>query len=68
MSDKTYTYTISEQAYANKKAYIQSYMKEKYDVISIRVPKGDRERYKELAKARGLSLTQFFIQSVEANI
>lgn len=41
------------------------YMRENLDDIKIRVPKGDRERYKSLAARLGLSVNQLFIQSVE---
>lgn len=59
------TFTISEQAYANKKAYIAEYNKAKYDRITLNVPAGDKEKYKALAEAKGMSLTELFITAVE---
>lgn len=59
------TFTISEQAYANKKAYIAEYNKSKYDRITLNVPAGDKEKYKALAEAKGMSLTELFITAVE---
>ena len=59
------TFTISEQAYANKKAYIAEYNKAKYDRITLNVPAGDKEKYKALAEEKGMSLTELFITAVE---
>ena len=59
------TFTISEQAYENKKRYIAEYTKAKYDRITIQVPKGKKEYYKALAEAKGMSLTELFITAVE---
>lgn len=59
------TYTISEEAYANKKAYVAKYSKEKYEHISLTVPMGEKEHYKELAKEKGMSVTQLFISAVK---
>ena len=36
-----------------------------YDKIMIRIPKGERDRYKQAAEERGLSLNQLFIQATE---
>lgn len=36
-----------------------------YDQISIRVPKGARDRYKKCAEERGISLACLIVKSVE---
>lgn len=35
---------------------------DKFDDIKIRVPKGQREKYKQYAESRGLSLNQIIIK------
>ena len=52
---------------AQKRASIK-YMAEKTDDIRLRVPKGYKERFKKEAEKRGISMTQFIIQSVEKSI
>ena len=42
----------------------EKYLKN-FDSIHIRVPKGKREEYQELAKSSGKSLNQFIIDLVE---
>lgn len=44
------------------------YLREKTDRISICVPKGKREEYKDYAKLQGKSLTQFMIDCIEDKI
>ena len=44
---------------------VDRYISKHYDHIAIRVPKGERDRYKALAARLGLSVNQLFIQSVE---
>jgi len=39
--------------------YINWYTKENYDRLSVFLPKGSRDRIKEEAKAKGLSLNEF---------
>lgn len=50
---------------AQKKASIK-YIQEKTDDIRVRTPKGTKERWKQAADARGMSLTRFVIEAVEA--
>lgn len=50
---------------AQKKASIK-YIQEKTDDIRIRTQKGTKERWKQAADAKGMSLTQFVIEAVEA--
>lgn len=39
----------------------QKYIKNNYDEIKIRVPKGMREQYKALAESQGKSLNQLVV-------
>jgi predicted HicB family RNase H-like nuclease len=43
----------------------QKYIKNAYDTIPIRVPKGKREIYKQRAEAEGKSLNQYIVDCVE---
>lgn len=43
----------------------QKYIKNAYDEIKIRVQKGKKEEYKELAANAGKSLNQFIIDCIE---
>lgn len=52
---------------AQKKASIK-YLKEKTDSIQIRTPKGTKERWRDAADARGKSLNQFIVDTVESEI
>lgn len=52
---------------AQKKASIK-YISEKTDDIRLRVKKGLKEKYKQEADKRGLSMTQFIIDCVEKEI
>lgn len=52
---------------AQKKASIK-YISEKTDDIRLRVKKGLKERYKQEADKRGISMTQFIIDCVEKEI
>ena len=52
---------------AQKKASIK-YLKEKTDSIQIRTQKGTKERWRDAAAARGQSLNQFIVETVEAEI
>lgn len=45
---------------AQKKATMK-YIKNNYDEIKIRVPKGKKDEYKSLAESRGTSLTQLIV-------
>jgi len=58
-------------AFSDKNAafkYINDYQKEKYDRITIMVKKGEKERYKDLAKERGMSMTEFIVDCIEKSI
>ena len=40
----------------------------KFDDIKIRVPEGDREKYKKYAESKGKSLNQLFIELIKADM
>lgn len=50
---------------AQQKA-VTKYMKDNYDEIKVRTPKGDRDKWRAAAKADGKSLNQFIIDAVKA--
>ena len=52
---------------AQKKATLK-YKKNHYERLAIDVPTGTRERYKEIAQSKGLSLNQYVIGLIEADI
>lgn len=39
----------------------QKYNKKSYDVITVRVPKGDRDKYKRIAESKGTSLNSLIL-------
>lgn len=47
---------------------IQKYIKENYDQVSLRVPKGKREEYKAHAEAQGKSLNQLITELLDKSI
>ena len=44
----------------------QKYQKENYDQLAIRIPKGKREGYKELAEKENKSLAQLIVDCLDA--
>ncbi len=54
----------SQYTDAQKKASIK-YIQEKTDDIRIRTPKGTKDRWKQAADERNISLTQFVVEAVE---
>ncbi len=44
----------------------QKYQKENYDQLAIRIPKGKREEYKELAEKENKSLAQLIVDCLDA--
>ncbi|MCM1009215.1 MAG: hypothetical protein NC485_15105 [Ruminococcus flavefaciens] len=52
---------------AQKKASIK-YMTEKTDDIRLRVQKGLKEKYKNEAEKRGMSMTQFIVCAVDEKL
>lgn len=47
------------------KEYTMTYMREKLDEIKFRVPKGDKEMYRQHAESMGEKLTPFIIRSMQ---
>lgn len=45
-------------------SYINEYNKEKYDRITILVPKGKKEQIREKAKAEGKSVNEYIIGAI----
>lgn len=43
----------------------QKYIKNNYDRLELRIPKGDRESIKQHAEKMGESLNQFLIRAVQ---
>lgn len=54
----------SQYTDAQKKASIK-YIQEKTDDIRIRTPKGTKDKWKQAADAKNISLTQFVVDAVE---
>lgn len=52
---------------AQKRAILK-YLSEKTEDFKLRLPKGTKDRWKEAAAARGVSVTQLIIQAVEEKI
>lgn len=59
--------TYSGYTDARKRANIK-YIKDKTDDIRLRVPKGTKERWQAAAAERGISMTRYVVDLVEADI
>ena len=55
---------VYKKGYSDKKA--TEYIKNNYDQFSLRVPKGDRQKYKEIAESQGKSLNGLIIELLDA--
>ena len=55
--------TVYKKGYSDVKA--TEYIQQHYDQFSLRMPKGDRERYKVLAEEKGKSLNQLIIDLLD---
>lgn len=70
---KLYTRMAEEESEGRKKREYsqaqnkatQKYIKNNYDEIKVRVPKGKREEYKVKADVEGKSLNQFIVDCIE---
>lgn len=51
-----------------QKEYIIKYMKNNLDEIKIRVPKGKKNQYRNIAENAGTKLTPFIIAAIEEYI
>jgi predicted DNA binding CopG/RHH family protein len=49
----------------NSTAYKTEYNRQAYDQITLRVPKGDRERIAQTAAERGLSVNEYIRSLIE---
>lgn len=49
----------------NQAEYIKDFNKKNYDCISLRVKKGYKNKFKELAKSKGLSMAEFIVKLVD---
>jgi len=59
---------MAKSKYEGSKNAIKKYIAEKTDDIRLRVPKGTKERWKEYAESKGISMTKFVVQVVEEAI
>lgn len=50
----------------NQAKYIQEYIKQSYDRITLQVPKGKKPQWAEKAKAAGLSLNAYITRAVDS--
>lgn len=56
---------MAKSRYESNKNAIKKYIAEKTDEVRLRVPKGTKDRWKEYAEAKGISLTKYVVQAVE---
>lgn len=52
----------------NQAEYNKAYEKEKYDKLMLRIPKGTREKWKEVAEEQGKSLNAFVVEAVNMRL
>lgn len=52
---------------AQKKASLK-YLQERTDDIRLRVPKGTKSRWQEAAASKGVSMTQFVVETMEREL
>lgn len=50
---------------AKSKERTMKYMSENRDKLTLNLPKGDKERYKQYAESRGMSLTSLITELIE---
>ena len=43
-------------------------IKNNYDRVNLTIQKGKKDEYRKIAKSKGISLNQFIIDCIEANI
>lgn len=51
--------------YDSQRRAVARYNRENYDIISLRVPKGQRDVIKEFAKSRGETVNSFLIRIIK---
>lgn len=59
--------TLNMYTEASKKATIK-YMKESRDKLTLNLPKGKKDEYKEYALSQGMSLTELIMQLIEQDM
>ena len=52
----------------NAKNRTMKYMKERRDKLTLNLPKGKKEEYKEYAQSKGLSLTELIMSLIDADM
>ena len=52
---------------ASQKA-VNKYIKNNYDRVNLTIQKGKKDEYRKIAQSKGISLNQFIIDCIEANI
>lgn len=62
MSDYQYKYN------ARKTAYDTKYVKEHYDVYNLKMPIGMKDKLKELASSKGLSVNQYLVELIKEQL
>lgn len=58
----------AEEKVFNQISYQNSYNKEKYDRISLMIPKGEKDRIKTAAAAAGESVNEFINKAIKQRI
>ena len=58
----------AEEKVFNQISYQNSYNKEKYDRISLMLPKGEKDRIKTVAAAAGESVNEFINKAIKQRI
>ena len=51
--------------YEANKEYAKTYLKDKVEEFKVRVPKGQKERYKKMAASADMSLNDFAMKAME---
>ena len=51
----------------DQKKYIREYNKDKYDLFSLRLPKGYKDKFKAIAAKEGLSMAAYIKKLVDEN-
>lgn len=51
-----------------KQAKANAYIAEKYDRLSLAIPKGKKEGYVKLAEKRGMSLAKLIVTTLDAEL
>jgi hypothetical protein len=52
----------------NAKYRTMKYMKESRDKLTLNLPKGKKEEYKEYAQSKGMSLTELIMSLIDADM